>query len=403
MTSIDRIVEAKKVSFAISKEIVLGLCPRVVKTDEDDATGLEVYNYEKCTNADTPLLKSCRGLVFHGDKLIVKGSPYTDEFFVSEADKIKTALEGTNLSDWKIFESHEGTLIRVFFFGGKWFISTHRKLNAFKSRWSCRDSFGVLFVRALEHELTRGNQKFKHFLLDQGKDLLEKFTNSLQHNKQYFFLLLNNNENRIVCDVPGNVKPWIYHIQTNLADGTVDNTDIGLATPLNMEFSDLDCLIEYVQPLDHRTTQGVIMFHPDGRQLKIYSSEYGRLYTVRGNVPSLKFRYLQVRTDPELEKTLREMYPSSVSEFDRYEQIIKKIAQRIHTAYVKRYTRGEYAFVPKPEFPIMVRLHNWHLENKQENKVYLNEVLYELDQCEAEHLNHMIKGWLKETENENVE
>ncbi len=29
----------------------------------------------------------------------------------------------------------EGTLIRIFYFNDKWIITTHRKLDAFKSKW----------------------------------------------------------------------------------------------------------------------------------------------------------------------------------------------------------------------------------------------------------------------------
>ena len=104
----------------------LGSHVHLVDSDEDSK--LDMFCYVKCDESDNSLLKQCRGVVFNGNDLVMKAFPYTTEYNHTEVEEISTAL-GT-FSDWTFYEAYEGALVRLFHFGGKWFVSTHRKLNA---------------------------------------------------------------------------------------------------------------------------------------------------------------------------------------------------------------------------------------------------------------------------------
>src|SRR3989344_6298936 len=118
--------------------------------DSDEKHNLQMYCYLKCSNTDSDLLKQCRGVVFNDKTLVMKAFPYTVDYNHTELSLIEETM--VDFSKFSFFDSYEGTLLRVFNFNGTWFLSTHRKLNAFRSKWSSKESYGTLFVKALDAE-----------------------------------------------------------------------------------------------------------------------------------------------------------------------------------------------------------------------------------------------------------
>lgn len=347
-------------------------------TDKDEETGLELFCYNHCTNDDSDFVKKCRGIVFHNQKLVMSAYPYTDEY--SHLDTSALQKQFTNFSEWTFFESHEGTLIRMFNFSGKWFLSTHRKLNAFRSKWSSKESFGNLFKKAIEVDL-------------------ETFQNTLDKNRQYMFLLRNTLENRIVC-MPDSKQPLVYHVGTFI-NGTLDLFDnVGLPKPTRLHFSNLDELVTY--PVNPQKLQGVMCFGPNGKQLKVYDSVYYELFKVRGNVPSILFRYLQLRMDKDMVNKLYSLYPEKISMFEEYESTLYKIADFIYKAYVQRYIGHNFITVPKEEHMVSKACHMWHKSNPKKNQITLNKVISELNKQSPTNLNHMIRRYRMDVNKEHT-
>jgi len=364
--------------------------------DNDETSGLDMFCFVKCTEEDTDLVKQCRGVVFKGDKLVMKAFPYTSEFNHLETDKIADALG--SLDDWHFYESQEGTLIRLFFFDTKWFVSTHRKLNAFRSKWASRESFGVSFKNALIQE-EKDNKSFTNFL-GEGEDILERFQSSLDKNKQYMFLVRNTPENRIVCDAPEN--PKVYHVGT-FTDGKLNlNEDIKLSSPKKLDFTNIEDLLEYVKSLSYKDLQGVICFNLNNTQVKVLHKDYQDLFIARGNEPSIKFRYLQARMNRRMTNMLYHLYPRMAQVFDEYENTLYDISRSIYRAYVQRFIKKRYVTVPREEFAVIRECHAWHLTNRTENRISLNKIISVMNQQSPTHLNHMIRRFkLEQTRQQN--
>ena len=69
--------------------------------------------------------------------------PFTPEYVTTVLPDIE------NIFEYTFSNSYEGAIIRVFYFKDKWFYSTHRKLDAFKSRWSSKETFGDTFLKSI--------------------------------------------------------------------------------------------------------------------------------------------------------------------------------------------------------------------------------------------------------------
>lgn len=370
---------------------VEGLGNKIRLVDSDEETGLDLFCYTRCTNEDDDFLKQCRGVVFNGDKLVLKAFSYTPEYNHTELATLEHVMK--DFSDWSFYDAYEGALLRLFYFSGRWFLSTHRKLNAFRSKWASRDSFGTLFKRALEAE-EKSNNKFAQ-RLDKGENILDRFQATLDQDKQYMFLLINSAENRIVCHAPD--RPTLYHVGTFVNDELDMTVDSGLPYPRKMSFLNIDELLHYIESnIDPRFMQGAVCFGPNNQQIKILHRDYQELFRARGNEPSIKFRYLQVRMNKKMTDMLYYLYPDMTETFDEYENTIYEIARSIHNSYIQRFIKKRYVTVPREEFQVVRECHDWHLSDRENNRISLDRVIRTLNKQPPTNLNHMIRRFKTE-------
>jgi hypothetical protein len=353
--------------------------PALRKTDE--LNELSCYSYDSCSENDSDFVKKSRGIVYDGDNIVFRSFGYTPEYTVNDLDQIHNSLENMNNS-FRVFDSHEGTIIRVFYYK-KWYVSTHRKLDAFKSKWSSNKSFGEEFEESLlQHLETPGIDGLTQYLESKY---------GVENGKGYVFLLRNNKDNRIVCNSPE--TPTVYYVGTFYENGSKFKLDKDFFIPTPKEHTNLKTsaeIVDYVNSVNYADKQGVIIFN-DESQIKIYNSEYHEWYNVRGNEASLKFRYLQVRTNPILSSKLKILYPSYCKYFDEVETNIEHVSRRIHDAYINRFVCKRYTVVEPDEFRVVKECHGWHISNRTSNIVTLNKVQSVVNGMPPSVLNRMIK------------
>jgi hypothetical protein len=374
-----------------SKQCVETL-PQVIQTDSDD--NLELYCYTSCSMEDSEIVKQSRGVVFHGDELVLKAYPYTDEYEVED-------IPAFDVKEMRFFESHEGFIIRVFHFGDKWYISTHRKLDAFKSRWGTGLSFGMIFVKALENTYLKNiefQDKFKPKEEEDktGQELLDEFLTLLDKDRKYIFLVQNIKENRIVCQPP--YRPGLFSV------GYFDGSNIlhlepclGIKTPKELTFQSRDELVTYVRATNYNHLQGIIAVktEPELHLFKVMNSDYIRLFQLRGNVPSLKVRYLQVRKSPTLRRDFCELYPERTELFEACEDALMKVAKVIREAYISRFIKKEYITIPSDEYYLVKELHKWHIEDRENHRISEMVVWDLIQKQDVSILNRMITRHLR--------
>jgi hypothetical protein len=358
--------------------------------DKDEENGLDLFCYVKCNETDDDIIKNCRGVVFNGQTLIMKAFPFTSEYSTNDSDIINKILK--KFEEYKFYDSHEGACVRMFHFGDKWYLSTNRKLNAFHSKWASNESFGTSFKRAIESE-SEYNKVFKE-CLPNGDNILEKFQTTLNKNHQYMFLVRNNADNRIVCDAAE--RPTVFHVGTFKDNKLVLDDNINIPKPPEHNFKSIKEIMDYVDDINHKKIQGVICFGPDNNQCKILHKDYLDLFKARGNEPSIKFRYLQVRMNRKFTNMLYHLYPEQVKVFDEYENTIYEIAQTIYRAYVQRFIKKRYVTVPREEFQVIRDCHTWHLTDRGENRISAEQVIKVLNQQSPINLNHMIRRFRTE-------
>ena len=345
----------------------------------DEQDGLKLYSEPHATGR--------KGVVFEGNKQVMHAFPRVK--IVAESN-VATTPELT-LPTAVFFEHHEGTLIRLFWAAGDWRISTQRKINAFNSRWGSKTSFGEAWVDALEQEAT-DNPKFSNRLGDSSGPIMNRLVKTLDKDKQYLFIVRNSVENRIVCDAPD--RPTLLHVGT-FVKGKLDTShDIDIAKPAIVKFESVGALLAHLAESDPRKSSG-LMARVGEKWFKVQSDAYRHLEDVRGNEPSLKFRYLQLRLDPKRVDDLYALYPEYTDAFNDYEDTLYDIAKHIHSAYVSRFIRREFVTLEREFFGIMRICHEWHKSDRQYNRVDLDKVIEVMNTRYDHVLNKMIRVFKK--------
>lgn len=382
------------IDYPFSRSNLLVNESKIRLVDKDEETGLDLFCYIRCSNEEDDFIKQCRGLVYHGDQLLMKAFSYTCEYSHDEIDTLKTVLSDFN--KFNFYKAYEGALIRMFYHSNRWYISTHRKLNAFRSKWASKESFGSLFKKALEYEIDI-NKSFRDRISNANNSnldtnsVLEQFESTLDKNKQYMFLLRNNSDNRIVSQPPRPFENRLYHVGTFINGELSLNENVAINHPEKVEVQDIKQLSEYISSnIDPKYNQGIVCFGPNNHQIKVLHRDYLEMSRVRGNEPSIKFRYLQVRMNKKLTEMLFDLYPEQKAIFDEYEKIIYDIANGIYKAYVQRFIKKNYITVPVEEYQVVKACHTWHLSDKLNNRISLERVIKTLNEQSATNINHMI-------------
>ena len=375
-------------SIQLSRE-VLSTFEDIKVFDTDPENGLTLLSYVNCDDNSNEIVKNSRGLVYVGDNLIMKAYSYTPEYTIDDKNLITNKLVKEN---YVFYDSHEGCLLRLFNYDGKWYNSTHKKLDSFKSRWSSKETFGEMFVKGLESIYNNPESELRKRLGDNIENVYLAFLSTLNPEYQYMFIVKNNTENRIVC----NSESMIYHVGTFRVFTFELLFDVNICIPIPNRhyFKCVDELLNYVETVGHSYIQGVVILDEKGAVMKVLNKTYKELLSARGNQSSICFRYLQVRNvDKKNVEMLVYLYPEYKEKFQKYEEILYEVAKNIHFAYVKRFIKKQYVKLPKEEFEVMRLCHSWHLSDRESNKISFNKVLEELNNQPATRLNKMIKSY----------
>lgn len=355
--------------------------------------GLDQFCYTSCDKNEPEIVKECRGVIFNKNELVSKCFSYTTEFTENDNDEIVSL--NLDFNNCKFYTAYEGCTVKVFFYNGSWHISTNRKLNGFLSKWASKTSFGDFFLEALTYQFENNKRLKENHPFEKGvNDPIEVFSRCvLDKSKQYVFLLLNNSENRIVCNSPEN--PTIFHIGTftnNNGEFTLSmDDDIYIPYPESHSFTKMKDIYDFVYSSNYMNIQGIIIFAPNNKQYKILNIDYKDLYNVRGNEPSIPYRYLQVRMDSDKKEMINFLYPSSIPIFDEYENHLYDTAKFIYTSYVDRFINKKTVTIPKEEYHIMSQAHTWYQSDRDHNRISIDKIIEIINIQKPTHLNAIIR------------
>ena len=253
----------------------------------------------------------------------------------------------------KVYEAIEATMIRVYFYKDKWYISTTSRIDASSSFWGEKTSFRTLF----EEEL-----KLSGITLD-------NFLKKLDTRYKYFFMLPTKGYNRIGIknNIDGIVFTGLEKESGELLYG--DLKEYGKELPVlyqkvyNIKSED------DITRLQNSLSVGVVIYKTleDGTLsiTKLLTQQYKRYIDARKNEPNLGVCYIDCIKNKDTESLLLLKEIHSRFNFEkRYEYPLNKYVSYIHSKYIDRYIHKHYIVVPKEDYYLMKQCHNLYLEKR---------------------------------------
>jgi hypothetical protein len=344
-----------------------------------------------CDLDDNVTLKSClnptedcedsmnfRGFVYSNTdgSFVSKSLPFSYEKTNLDKEGIALFLKDIQIENCHIYDSLEGTILRMFCYNDTWYTTTNKKLNAFKSRWIDPRSFGDMFTEYLKSVKVST-------LSETLYNVLEDFQSTLNKDHTYIFLMTSSYNNKLVCRTDRYSE--VYHVGTYKENTSVFdmNDDVGISKLKRLSFSSIDEVCDYVESTGI-TTQGVIMFlpiekldcdsHVHVKQLKVLNQTYKEYADIRGNDYNILYRYLTIRTDYRKSQILRFLYSTLITTFDFVDTFLRNLTFYIYSVYRSRYIDKQFVIVDHYSHSILKSLHDWHCCNRQNNIVSLSIV-----------------------------
>ena len=255
------------------------------------------------------------------DTVVMHGMPHPIEYVHG---KIPHDIElYFDLKHVKVCTSMEGTAILIFHHGDKWYVSTHKRLDAFNSYWADKDStFGRSFAMGLAVAAGESQPSDDHEY-EYVSGMCDKH---LDKTRKYIFVLPAKYSERIgtvpVVAWPRPVQALVMDKQFRVIEGV--STFPGVYEPtVEVIPPTMDTLVEMVRRCDYNSCQGYYIRRPGQRlQTKLYNKIYYDRMVIRGNNPNLKVAYMDCRYDPGAVR----LFMNTYSDF-KWMEVENEIAQ----------------------------------------------------------------------------
>lgn len=319
----------------------------------DEFRGVIIERNDEFTTDEEGSISVINGIDEFKDYIVCKSFPFTPEYDVSIA---KDIFEEHN-SGSKFYPSFEGTVLRLYNYKGEWFLSTHKKISAFHSRWGSSKSFGQMFLEQLNIQNI------------QDVDSME-----LNKNKIYTFLLRTSYENRIVCRYNDMSLFYIgsfdreHDFKYEL--DTFPNVNCIPEIPNINTFEDLE---SYIQRSDEFKEQGVVMVNNEGRSYKILNPRYTELFVLRKNETNIFKAYIMNMQDGT-HREFCKLYPEFSEKLNHFDNAFNHIVGNIYKNYINRYIKNNVAIAPPEQYNIMKSIYEQYLK-RNSDYVYITKAL----------------------------
>jgi len=405
---IQRFLNKPKISDLFDSDKAKAICKLIWISDTDSETNIRVFDQVEEDNLillhylnPEPSVYHVRGLVVDHLTLEIVGQsfPFTEE--LSPESLKPTSVDNSNcdddvpkgnihgdINDYYITHAYEGTILR--FFQGrttkKWYLSTHKKINGRRSRWS-----GPMF-----------GDIFDGFWKDP-----ESLCDGLDGRACYIFLI-SHPDNRLVCritikimllgyttgnclyslidpDLGVKVEDPLEYLQSQMIEGSVENRE-------TFHVETMDELVEKTNGLVWEECTGLLLTYWDNvkprlRCYKIVPDEYTKRRDLRGSEPNFRLRYLQLYAEGT-DQDFRELFSEKEEFFDSIDKDVTiDLPRYLKQLYYERYTKKEFTLLPSEQHYVLEKTRKEYTPGKS----ILSNLRETLSECNPRQLNALIK------------
>lgn len=383
------------INITILKQFVENKSIDQVKLDcEDLDISVREFNYIKEVDLSqlyllysdknkTPLQHQCNGVILEKNTNKVICSSHNkfhvlDKNQEEETQNLNRLNEELNQYKIELEYCEDGTVIRLYHYNGQWYTATTRCIDARKSYWSSDKTFDDMFweiFNASSYDIS-----------------------NLDTNYTYSFILIHK-ENRIVVNHKYNNLIYINRIHNEIKEEDFTNyfynQDPRRCIRRTKQIENMS--INY--PLDDyylSDKRGVILkfLDQETNSWKLYQydfNSYTQIKEVRGNVPLIRMRYLELLTDPEKLQVLESNYPEHAMTFSMIKHCMNKLYREVHNLYYQSHIKHNVTVEESHKlYRTLKQLHGQY--KKQGTIITIEEVIKKVNSLDKNVIKTLI-GW----------
>ena len=271
----------------------------------------------------------------HG--LVCYGFPKTHDLEVSDEVPFKGKIVTSEYID--------GSLIRAFYDGDMWRLSTNNVINAYNSYWLSEKSFGQLFDNCLG---------------DSSKFSTSFLADSLDKDCNYQFIVCHPQ-----VHLDGITSPTIYQVGTYCVKthSYVSRPVFsGISKPLSITVERSQVESMTCDKLLSPFSKGYIMYSEEDQmtqtpRFKVLNSQYAARRKLLGNTPNMYLRYLECLADGKATE-FKASFPNLTSYADTVECCLDRITKDVFDIYVHKFMKkNKTVFINFYLRPFVYELH----------------------------------------------
>lgn len=339
--------------------------------------------FRTCDTMDSLYLLTNDGLILEKEtnNVICRSNKKFNQIGNDLSDQINqlTNLEKDSV-DMKVEYCEDGTVIRLYNYKDTWYTATSKCLDARKSYWSSDKNFDEMFWETFRDSEFMGS-------LENGLDSLDK-------DYTYLFILFHT-ENRIVIRHNYNSLMYVKRIDNKTGKEDFTNTNVE-QLPINHG--------EIHYPLDDyfvNTKRGLLFkFYKSDGSYETYQydfSNYNSIKVIRGNVPLIRMRMLELLEDPESLEILKMVYNEYLLTFSMAQHSINNLYKEVHKLYIESHIKHHIQiYEANPLYKTLKQLHGQYKNRVVENPGYIitiDEVKSKVNSLNPNILSKLL-GWV---------
>jgi len=325
----------------------------------------------------TPIQMECNGLIFekNTNKIVCMAQ---NKMYEISSDEI---LKDITKTRFRMEYCEDGTVIRLYNYNNEWFTATSRCIDARRSYWSSEKTFNDMFFEIFNNS---------------GYDI-----NELNLSCTYSFILIHK-ENRIVVNHKYNNLIYINRVNNISREEDFTNyfynedprrcirrtKQIETSNDINYPLDD------YYQP----EKRGVIIKSYDelNNKWNLFSYDfktYLQVKEIRGNVPLIRMRYLELLNEPENLELLRHHYPEHLMIFSMIKHCMNKLYKEIHNLYFQSHIK--HSITIEESHPLYKTMRQLHGIYKKQKTIITLEIVTDKVNTLNPHVITNLLGWRK--------
>jgi len=339
---------------------------------------------------NTPLQTECNGLILEKETNKIVCMCLNKFNNISNAIDQMETIENLKIQHPKIRMEYceDGTVIRLYNRNtgwninnrGNWYTATTKCIDARKSYWSSEKTFDGMFWEIFDKS---------------GYNVSD-----LNINCTYSFILLHR-ENRIVVNHKYNNLIYINSVHNETQEENFTNyfyNENPKRCIRRTKQIDITSSIHY--PLDDyylHDKRGVILKFFDETNNKWTSFQYdfqnyGNIKEVRGNVPKIRTRYLELLNEPEKLIILEKEYPENQMLFAMIKHCMNNLYKRVHKLYFESHVK--HSVIVTDTDPLFRTMRQLHADYKKKNIIVtFDAVIQKVNSLNPNIISKLI-GWV---------